>query len=196
LRGFILFLGTLEARKNVAGLLMAYQRLLARLPDAPQLVLAGKAPAEAAPLLATLGRPPLEGHVEHLGYVQPDLRQALYRDARMLVLPSHDEGFGLPVVEAMSLGVPVIAANRGALPEVLGDAGLLVDPDDPESLAATMARVIAEPGLAGALSARGMDRARMFSWKRTAALTREAYALAAATRRERRRRRRTRPSSA
>jgi glycosyltransferase involved in cell wall biosynthesis len=188
-RGFILFIGTLEARKNVAGLLAAYRRLLARHPAAPDLVLAGKAPPEAAPLLAALGRAPLAGRVAHVGYVRPDRRQALYRDAGLLVLPSFDEGFGLPVVEAMSLGVPVIASNRGALPEVLGDAGLLVDPDDPESLATAMASVLADTSLAAALSARGTDRARMFSWRHAAALTREAYALAVATNRERRLRR-------
>lgn len=185
-RGFILFLGTLEARKNVAGLLAAYGRLLARLPSAPKLVLAGKAPPDAAPVLASLDRAPLAGRVEHVGYVRPDQRQALYRDAALLVLPSFDEGFGLPVVEAMSLGVPVVAANRGALPEVLGDAGLLVDPADAEAMAAAMARVLTDAATAATLAARGRDRARLFSWARCAALTREAYTLAVAARQERR----------
>jgi glycosyltransferase involved in cell wall biosynthesis len=182
--GFMLFLGTLEPRKNVPGLLAAYRLLLGRRPDPPPLLLAGKAPASAASLLREIATAPLAGHVEHLGYVQPGARQALYQDARLLILPSFDEGFGLPVVEAMSLGVPVIASNRGALPEVVGDAGLLVDPDDPGSIADAMARVLTDPSLAESLTARGRDRARLFSWHRCAKLTREAYAAAVSTRRE------------
>jgi glycosyltransferase involved in cell wall biosynthesis len=164
-------------------------KLLTANPGAPALVLAGKAPPEAGPLLAAIGEAPLAGHVECLGYVPPGARQALYEDAGLLVLPSFDEGFGLPAVEAMSLGVPVVVSDRGSLPEVVGDAGLFVEPDDPDSIAAAIARILAEPGLAGALSARGKERARMFSWKRCAALTREAYELAIAARTERRGRR-------
>jgi glycosyltransferase involved in cell wall biosynthesis len=185
-RGFVLFLGTLEARKNVGGLLSAYKKVLAANPGAPTLVLAGKAPPEAGPLLTAIREAPLAGHVECLGYVLPAARQALYEDAGLLVLPSFDEGFGLPAVEAMSLGVPVVVSNRGSLPEVVGDAGLFVEPDDPDSIAAAIARILAEPALAAALSARGKERARMFSWERCAALTREAYELAIAARNERR----------
>jgi glycosyltransferase involved in cell wall biosynthesis len=184
-RGFILFLGTLERRKNVGGLLAAYARLLDLKPDAPPLVLAGKAPPEAASVLAQLREVPLAGRVEHLGYVRPEARQALYEEAGLLVMPSFDEGFGLPVAEALSMGVPVVASNRGALPEVLGDAGLLVDPDVPDSIAAAMARVLSEPGLADSLAARGKERARAFSWERCAALTLEAYELALAWRHRR-----------
>ena len=184
-KGYILFLGTLEPRKNVGGLLSAYRRLLDLNPGAPRLVLAGKAPPEAAPLLAALATAPLAGRVDHLGYVRPDARQALYEEAGVLVMPSFDEGFGLPVVEALSLGVPVVASNRGALPEVLGDAGLLVDPDDPESIATAVARVLSEPALAASLSARGRERARSFSWHRCATLTRDAYELALEARRRR-----------
>jgi glycosyltransferase involved in cell wall biosynthesis len=181
-RGFILFLGTLEPRKNVNGLLAAYARLLELKPDAPPLLLAGKAPPEAALVLAQLRKVPLAGRVEHLGYVRPEARQALYEDAGLLVMPSFDEGFGLPVAEAMSLGVPVIASNRGALPEVLGDAGLLVEPDVPDSIAAAMARVLSDRALAVSLAARGRERALAFSWERCAALTREAYELALSSR--------------
>ena len=96
------------------------------------LVLAGQATDEARPWLERLARPPLAGRVRHIGYVDPSNRQALYSGARLLVMPSFDEGFGIPVLEAMTLGVPVVASNRGALPEVLGDAGPLVDPDNPD----------------------------------------------------------------
>ena len=181
--GYVLFVGTLEARKNIPGLLAAYRALVAQRADAPALILAGRAPPEARPWLQELREPPLAGRVEHVGYVDAEARRDLYSGATCLVLPSFDEGFGLPVVEAMSLGVPVIAANRGALPEVLGDAGILVEPDDPAAIAAAMARVLADPNLAAGLSARGRDRARQFTWQRCAALTREAYGLAIEARR-------------
>jgi glycosyltransferase involved in cell wall biosynthesis len=184
--GFILFLGTLERRKNVEGLVRAYRLLMARGPPPPPLVLAGNAPPDAAPLLREIASAPLAGRVMHIGYVQPEQRQALYEDAALLVLPSFDEGFGLPALEAMSLGVPVVASNRGALPEVVGDAGLLVDPDDAGSLADAIARLLSDKPLAATLSAKGRERARLFSWDRCAHLTREAYALAIASRQERR----------
>ena len=158
--GYLLFVGTLEARKNVPGLLDAYRVLLARRPDAPRLVLAGKTSPDAERWLGALHEPPLEQRVEHAGYVEPDARRELYADAACLVMPSFDEGFGLPAVEAMSLGIPVVAARRGALPEVLGDAGILVEPDQPGEIAAALERVLTEPGLAARLSALGRERAR------------------------------------
>lgn len=181
--GYVLFLGTLEARKNLGALLDAYARLLARRPDAAPLVLAGKATPDAGAWLARLATPPLAGRVRHLGYVAD--REALYAGARLLVLPSHDEGFGIPVLEAMSAGIPVVAANRGALPEVLGDAGLLVEPDDVEGLCAAIDRLLADEGFAAACAARGLARARGFSWDRAAATLHEAYRAAVASRRAR-----------
>ena len=194
--GYLLFIGTLEARKNIPGLLAAYRALVAQLPDAPSLVLAGKAPPEATPWLRDMREPPFAGRVEHLGYVEPAERRDVYGGAACLILPSFDEGFGLPVVEAMSLGVPVIAANRGALPEVLGDAGILIEPDDPAGIAAAMARVLGDADVAADLAARGRNRARQYTWQRCAALTREAYALAIDARRQRTRRGNPRPPGA
>ena len=127
---YLLFVGTLEPRKNVRGLLEAYGRLLARSDKAPRLVVAGGADPDGADLLEAMNRPPLAGHVDYRGYVSPDQRESLFKGAQALVLPSFDEGFGIPALEAMAAGVPVIASNRGALPEVVGDAALLVDPDD------------------------------------------------------------------
>jgi alpha-1,3-rhamnosyl/mannosyltransferase len=119
--GYLLFLGALEPRKNIAVLLDAYEMLMARLPAAPRLVLAGHARPEAGPWLARLQSAPLAGRGTHLGYVPDAEQERLYAGARALVLPSLDEGFGLPVLAAMSAGVPVIASRRGALPEVVGD---------------------------------------------------------------------------
>ncbi len=180
---YLLFVGTLEPRKNVAGLLDAYGRLVARHPQAPPLVLVGRAVPESAPVLAQLSQYPFAGRVQHRGYIPDAERAALYAGATALILPSFFEGFGLPVLEAMTVGVPVIASDRGALPEVLGDAGLLVSPDDPEELAAAMHRVSTDGRLAATLGARGARRSLIFDWMASAATLREIYlALIAAGR--------------
>ncbi len=117
--GYILFVGTLEPRKNVGGLLQSYTQLVQRWPDAPRLVLAGRSVALSKPWLEALTKEPLASKAIHLGYVADSEREALYKGASVLVLPSFNEGFGLPVLEAMTVGVPVIAvesrrAARGA----------------------------------------------------------------------------------
>src|SRR5262245_36331347 len=117
--GYILFFGTLEPRKNVGLLLDAYERLLAQRRHAtPELLLAGAATETSGPWLSRISRAPLAGRVRHAGYVDPERRRDVYEGARLLVQPSFEEGFGIPVLEAMTAGVPVVAANRGALPEV------------------------------------------------------------------------------
>ncbi|MGH9200052.1 MAG: glycosyltransferase family 4 protein [Vicinamibacterales bacterium] len=173
--GYLLFMGSLEPRKNVATLLAAYRRLLAGRADAPKLALAGKAGPEANAGLDSLTKPPLRGNVEHLGYVAESERQRVYAGARALVLPSFDEGFGMPVLEAMSLGIPVIASARGALPELVGEAGLLIDPTDELALCEALARVVTDDALAQILASRGLARARLFSWDRTAAAVRQVF---------------------
>jgi glycosyltransferase involved in cell wall biosynthesis len=180
--GCILFVGTLEPRKNVGALLDAYERLLSRLPSLPTLILAGTAGAGSAGWLDRLARPPLAGHVDHLGYVPEAQRRRLYERALVIVLPSLEEGFGLPALDAMAAGVPVVASNRGALPEVVGDAGLLVDPTDIDALAAGIERVITDRPFADRAAARGLDRARRFTWDQTARAVRRAYEDAVAGR--------------
>ncbi|HEY7170315.1 MAG TPA: glycosyltransferase family 1 protein [Vicinamibacterales bacterium] len=177
---YVLFFGTLEPRKNVGALLDAYGQLAGRRRDLPPLVLAGKATDAARPWLEQIDRAPLKGLVRHIGYVDPANRQALYEGARLLVQPSYEEGFGLPVLEAMTLGVPVIAADRGALPEVLGDAGLLFDPLDPDHLAAAIERAIDDPSFAARARAAGSARAKHFTWERTARSVFAAYEAAIA----------------
>jgi glycosyltransferase involved in cell wall biosynthesis len=193
--GYVLFFGTLEPRKNVGSLLDAYEQLLtgparagqdrgtdardrASQPSLPELVLAGRATDEAAPWLDRIARPPLQGFVRHIGYVESDDRYALYHGARLLVQPSFDEGFGMPVLEAMSVGVPVVAAARGSLPEVLGGAGLLIDPDRPAEIAHAIARMLDEDGLAAACAQRGIARAAAFRWDATADRVRDTYRTA------------------
>ena len=183
--GYILFLGTLEPRKNIGTLLDAYGMLLDRGVRPPPLVLAGRSTPEAAPWLERARRVPLAGHVEHRGYVPAADREALYAGARLLVMPSLDEGFGLPVLEAMAAGVPVVASNRGSLPEVAGDAAILVDAMDVAGLAAAIERVVHDPAYARDLATRGLQRAACFTWTRTAAAARGAYQAAIVRRRER-----------
>ncbi len=190
--GYVLFFSTLEARKNVGGLLDAYERLVGGGTSfrgaIPDLVLAGHATEDARPWLERIARPPLNGVVRHVGYVAAPDRQALYEGARLLVQPSFNEGFGIPVLEAMSLGVPVVAANRGSLPEVLAGSGVLVNPDDPQDIANGLARVLTDAGLAARCAAQGLERARCFTWAETAHRVYDAYALAIERRARRTRR--------
>ena len=192
--GYVLFFGTLEPRKNVGGLLDAYETLLTeearRLQPSvrpapsrpiPELVLAGKETDASREWVDRIARPPLAGRVRQIGYVQPADRQKLYSGARLLVLPSFEEGFGIPVLEAMTLGIPVVASNRGALPEILGDAGILVDPEPP-AIAEALAKMIDDDGFAQQCVAKGLERARLFSWTRTADRVLEAYRQAIAGR--------------
>jgi glycosyltransferase involved in cell wall biosynthesis len=204
--GYVLFVSTLEPRKNVGGLLDAYEQLLtgsgpakagphvrgeatsegipgegafegarAFHPGVPELVLAGRATEDAQPWLDRITRPPLRGNVRHIGYVDAGDRRALYEGARLLVQPSFDEGFGLPVLEAMTLGVPVVAANRGSLPEVLGGAGVLADPDRPADIARAIAQVLNDDGVAAACTDAGIARARTFRWDQTAHRVYDTY---------------------
>ena len=182
---YVLFVGTLEPRKNVGVLLDAYASLLGRGVAVPRLVLAGRATPDATDWLDRVKRAPLAGRVEHRGYLAPEDRATLYAGARLLVMPSLDEGFGLPVLEAMAAGVPVVASRRGSLPEVAGDAAVFVDPADVDGLAQAIERVLHDEPHAHDLVGRGLARAAHFSWARTAAAVRRAYLDAVARRRER-----------
>jgi len=113
--------------------------------------------------------------VRHLGYVEPARTRELYAGAAVLVLPSFEEGFGIPVLEAMTVGVPVVAARRGSLPEVLGEAGLLVDPDRADDIAAAIAKILGDRAFAAQCSARGIARAAAFRWETTAERVVDVY---------------------
>ena len=180
--GYVLFVGTLEPRKNVGTLLDAYARLARAPRGLPRLVLAGGTAPDASPWLRRIGQPPLREHVEHRGYVRHDDRERLYAGARALVLPSLDEGFGLPVLEAMSAGVPVIVSDRGSLPEVVGTGGTVLPPDDVEAWEAAIQRLTMDPTWAERQAVAALERARAFTWTGTAARLHQAY-LDAVTRR-------------
>ena len=262
--GYLLFFGTLEPRKNIGGLLDAYERLIARVdhgpakaghyrshgggdhddgpaeaghyrghggmdhddgpaeaghyrdrdrhdggdggagssataleaersakasaerhggtPPLPPLILAGRATSAAQPWLDRIARPPLAGRVRHVGYVDPSQRHDLYVGARLLVQPSFEEGFGITVLEAMSLGVPVVAARRGSLPEVTADAAVLVDPDSSEDLAHGIERMLRDEAFATECAGKGLARARAFQWSTTAQRVFDTYEQAVARR--------------
>ena len=180
--GCVLCVGTLEPRKNIGVLLDAYTRLLNTGVRVPRLVLAGRATPASAEWLARIDMAPLAGHVTHLGYVADGEREALYRSARLLVMPSLDEGFGLPALEAMSAGVPVIVSSRGALPEVVGAAGALVDPGDADALADAIARAIRDDAWSLTAAQAGLERAHGYNWTDSAAMLRRAYTDAVARR--------------
>jgi glycosyltransferase involved in cell wall biosynthesis len=176
--GPILFVGTIEPRKNVGVLLAGYRKLLALMPDAPPLVMAGGVAPESSSLLAELDKAPLAGRARHLGYVTDSARQDLYRSASVLVLPSLNEGFGLPALEAMTVGVPVVAANRGALPDLLDGAGVLVEPDDAEGIARALQGFLTDRERAKTAADRGLRRARDFTWDATARGVMDVYSAA------------------
>ncbi len=188
--GHLLFVGTLAPRKNVTGLLDAYELLLTRQKDVPDLVMAGT-PLDESELRTRLQRSPLAGRVRCPGYVDRPTLKALYTDALILVMPSFDEGFGLPVLEAMTIGVPVVSSNRGALPEVLGKAGLFIDPLTAVNIAETISQLLTDNVLMTQCIARGIEQAKLFTWKASAQALCAAYEKAIAVHNAKRQRKPT-----
>jgi glycosyltransferase involved in cell wall biosynthesis len=137
----------------------------------PKLVLVGKKAWLFGETLGTVERFGLSDHVIFTGYVPEIDLPALYTGALCFVYPSFFEGFGLPPLESMQCGTPVITGDRTSLPEVVGDAGLLVDPYDIKAIAGAINRLIDDPDLRASLSLKGLQRARQFNWTTTAAMT-------------------------
>jgi glycosyltransferase involved in cell wall biosynthesis len=172
--GYALLLGTLDARKNIGVVLDAFTRL-AQSGQRPKLVIAGRATADASEWLTRISQSPLNDIVEYVGYVSDERREGLFTGARMLLLPSLDEGFGLTALEAMSAGVPLVASNRGSLPEVVAKGGLLLEPDDVEQWASVIDRLARDEPIARDQARAGLERARAFTWEGTAATLAQAY---------------------
>jgi glycosyltransferase involved in cell wall biosynthesis len=177
---FILYVGTIEPRKNLTALLEAFHHLLATrsLRPAPcdlRLVIVGKKGWLYEGFFRRLRELGLEDRVIFTGYVPDEDLPALYSAADLFVFPSLYEGFGLPVLEAMACGVPVICSNTSSLPEVAGDAALLVDPADVRALAGAMERALTDEALRVTLRARGIEKAGRFSWEGAARKTVEVY---------------------
>ncbi len=172
---YILYLGGFDPRKNVPLLLRAYAGLREQGTACPPLVIAGRLPARAAAGLAdprwlasSLG---IKEQVRFIGWVREEDKPALYRAADVFVFPSHYEGFGLPVLEAMACGTAVVAAGSSSLPELVGDAGVLVAPDDELAVARALAELVADDEKRRALSGAAAGRARAFTWEHTARQT-------------------------
>jgi glycosyltransferase involved in cell wall biosynthesis len=172
-RPFVLFAGRREPRKDLPTLLAMFEQLTTRYPDL-ELVLVG--PEGAGWHAAWAATPPaVVARTRLLDHQTPEVLGALYTAAEFLALPSRWEGFGLTAIESMACGTPVLAARAGALPEVLGDAALWFDIGNVEEMAAAAARILDDSGLRADLAARGMKRAAMYTWNRTADLTHDLY---------------------
>ncbi|MDH4197926.1 MAG: glycosyltransferase family 4 protein, partial [Candidatus Aminicenantes bacterium] len=171
---FLLFVGAIEPRKNLPNVLNALDLLRRRGVEIP-LVVAGREGEDSAAVRKRLAELGLERAVRFLGYRSDREIRDLYRLASVFVFPSFSEGFGLPVIEAMASGVPVITSAAGALPEVAGDAVLYVRPDDPEDIAVRIAEVLSDGAVARRLTAAGRLRAALYSWEKTAAETLAFY---------------------
>lgn len=176
----LVYVGGMNAHKNVLGLLRAMVEVVARRPSVHLAVVgdtSGTGFWDNVPELQAFVReqPPLERHVHFTGYLEDAELVELLNGAAALVFPSLWEGFGLPAVEAMSCGVPVLASRRGSLPEVVGDAGLLFEPESPSTIAHCVLQYLADPALRRRLAAAAPERARRFSWERAAELAEASF---------------------
>ena len=172
---FVLYQGTLQPRKNVETLVRAYALLRRQGSDDHQLVLAGPRGWQYEPIFELTRQLGLEDSVTFPGFVPDDDLPLWYSSATVFAFPSRYEGFGLPLLEAMACGAPVVSSNASSLPEVVGEAGLLVDPSDVEGLCSALGQLLEDEPLRQALSAAGRVRAGTFSWRRNAAETVQVY---------------------
>lgn len=175
----VLTVGAVQARKNTARLIDAFRAL----DSSWRLVIAGSAGFGAETALAQAAKDP---RITITGYVSPESLAGWYARASIFAFPSLDEGFGMPVLEAMAAGTPVVTSNRSALPEVAGDAALLVDPEDANALAGAMLQLAENPELRDGLGQRGRERAHGFTWEEAVRRTWEIYTLLNGSRHPRR----------
>ena len=173
-QGYVLCVGTLEPRKNLSTLFAAYAGLPVALRQRFPLVVAGMAGWRTEGLMQSAADLISSQQVRLLGYVADDMMPLLYAGAAAFCYPSRYEGFGLPPLEAMPCGVPVLTSNRTSLPEVVGDAGLMVDPDDVDGMREHLHQMLEDKAFAQALGQRGLLRSHLFTWERCA---QETYAV-------------------
>ncbi|MBI2426986.1 MAG: glycosyltransferase family 4 protein [Candidatus Kerfeldbacteria bacterium] len=173
---YILFLSTLEPRKNIERLIDAFDLVHKdrRFSDV-QLVLAGARGWKDEPILKKVIHAKAGPHIRYVGYVDHNDKIDLFKYAEVFAFPSLDEGFGLPALEAMALGVPVVAGSAGALPELVGRSGILVNPQKTKEIAGALQKVLASPALQRELSGKGKRRAAAFTWEKTAKKTLAVY---------------------
>jgi glycosyltransferase involved in cell wall biosynthesis len=176
----LVHVGGMNAHKNILGLLKAMPPIIAAAPKTHLAIVgdtSGRGFWDNVDALKGFVRenPPLSSHVHFTGYISDAVLAELLNAAQALVFPSFWEGFGLPAVEAMSCGVPVLASRRGSLPEVVGDAGLLFEPDDPQAIAACVSQFLNDQELRSRLSRNALARARLFTWNRAAELAEMSF---------------------
>ncbi len=157
--GYILTVGTIEPRKNILHVLEAFAQIPAAIRERFPLVVAGARGWRASDIVSRLRRLADRGQIRFLGHVGGATLPCLYAGAASFVFPSLYEGFGLPPLEAMASGVPVIASNRASVPEVMGDAGQSLEPDSPEDTAAKITALLDDPSERAAMAQRGIERA-------------------------------------
>lgn len=180
---YLLFVGTIQPRKNVSRLLEAFDKMKYITNAAVQLVVAGRRGWKDADVDRTLAQMTYARDVRFTGYVSDEELVELYKGARAVVQVPLFEGFGVPVIEAMAVGTPVIASNVSSLPEVAGDAAILVDPLDIDAIAYAMERVISDDELCADLRAKGIRQAAQYSWDHTAEILWQCITEAAQARR-------------
>jgi glycosyltransferase involved in cell wall biosynthesis len=173
---FILYTGNIKPHKNLERLIDAFHQLRREGLDQVKLLIIGDEISKYATLRRAVHRHKLHKHVRFHGFVPDDTLAVLYRLAAAFVFPSLYEGFGLPPLEAMASGTPVVTSNVSSLPEVVGDAALLIDPHDVDAIAGAIRMVLTDAALRDDLRARGFRRAREFSWERSVARVRSIYA--------------------
>jgi glycosyltransferase involved in cell wall biosynthesis len=180
-RDYLLALGSIQPRKNLVRLIEAYAYLCESHPgrELPLLVIAGKRAWLENEVFRVAKTSAASRDVIFTGYVPDSALPALYSGALCFIYPSYFEGFGLPPLEAMKCGTPVIAGNRTSLPEVVGGAGLLIDPFDSRSIADGIAQLLFNPNVRADLGRRGLERAQLFDWQNTAKQTLQVYERAA-----------------
>jgi len=172
---YLLFVSTIEPRKNINAIISAFNFLKQRYKVEHQLVLIGKKGWNYEPIFTAIQNSPCKDEIHHLDYLSNELVALFYSKADVFLYPSHYEGFGLPVLEAMKLGTPVITSNTSSIPEVTGNAAILIDPNDYMQLAEAILQVISDSQLRQNLINKGKIRADLFSWERTAKETLKAY---------------------
>ena len=172
---FVLYVGNIKPHKNLVRLIEAFAELRRGGLDEVKLLIIGDEISKLPALRRAVHRHKLHKHVRFLGFVSDGTLRILYRLASVFVFPSLYEGFGLPPLEAMASGTPVVTSNQSSLPEVTGDAAVLVDPYDVDSLVDGIRRVLTDPALAAELRRRGPERAREFSWAHSVEKTRRVY---------------------
>ena len=172
---FVLYVGNIKPHKNLVRLIEAFDELRRGELEDLKLLIIGDEISKLPALRRAVHRHKLHKHVRFLGFLPDDQLAVLYRLASVFVFPSLYEGFGLPPLEAMASGTPVVTSNVSSLPEVVGDAAVLVDPYDVDSIVDGLRRVLTDPALAEDLRRRGRERAREFSWERSVARTRDLY---------------------